>query len=255
MNKLLFSPTAWAKFRYIRDCGKTEVSLFGITPPDRLLYVEDVALVRQRNTAMTTAMDDDAVNEYFEAQVAAGRQPAQFARIWLHTHPGMGVTPSGTDEETFRQAFGTASWAIMVILNTDDQTYARLQFNVGPGGSCPLTVAVDYDHPFPAADFAAWRAEYKALVEVAPLHAGVRSLADWFRQDSGVALPARVTAHEEKRRPAAFQAREEEQIPEVQLWDPAWLDDVPGWQEADWHEADWHEDASFEFNPYEKYEK
>ena len=64
-----------------------------------------------------------------------------------------------TDEETFARVFGRSDWAVMFILARGGQSYARLRFNVGPGGSLMLPVEVDYRRPFPASDQAAWSEE------------------------------------------------------------------------------------------------
>jgi hypothetical protein len=57
----------------------------------------------------------------------------------------------------------------MFILAREGQTYARLQFNVGPRAAQELLVEVDFTHPFAAADHAAWSEEYLANVtELAP---------------------------------------------------------------------------------------
>ena len=44
---LRLSPTAWAKLLYLRDASDSEVGGFGISAADDLLYIDDVALVRQ----------------------------------------------------------------------------------------------------------------------------------------------------------------------------------------------------------------
>lgn len=161
---LRFSPTAWAKLLYFRDRGDTEIGGFGITPVDDLLYVEDFKTVTQGVSVVTVAFDDQAVADFFDSQVDAGRQPMQFARIWCHTHPGNSPQPSGTDEETFHRVFNGCQHAIMFILAQDGKTYCRLRFNVGPGGSMILPVEVDYSKPFVASDVAAWEAEYRANI-------------------------------------------------------------------------------------------
>ena len=61
--------------------------------------------------------------------------------------------------------FGHTDWAIMFILARGGQTYARLEFHVGPGGSLLLPVEVDFTRPFPAANQAAWWEEYHACVQ------------------------------------------------------------------------------------------
>ena len=103
---LRFTPTAWAKLLFFRDCGDTEVGGFGITAKDNLLLVEDFATVRQKVGVVSVSFDDEAVADFFERQVDLGRKPEQFARIWLHTHPGDSPQPSMVDEETFDRVFG-----------------------------------------------------------------------------------------------------------------------------------------------------
>lgn len=161
---LRFSPTAWAKLLFLRDYGETEVGGFGIAPKDDLLFVEDIQLVKQTCSWAHVAFDDESVADYFEDQVDQGRQPEQFARLWLHTHPGDCPRPSSTDEETFERVFGRADWAVMFILACGGQTYARLRFNVGPGGAAEIPVEVDYSRPFTGCDSDAWEQAYLANV-------------------------------------------------------------------------------------------
>ena len=85
---LRFSPTAWAKLLFFRDRGDCEIGGFGITVADDLLRIEEFFTVHQDVTMASIAFDDQAVADFFEAQVDAGRRPEQFGRIWLHTHPG-----------------------------------------------------------------------------------------------------------------------------------------------------------------------
>jgi len=117
-------------------------------------------LVKQVCTSVTVKFADESVADFFDEQVDLGRQPHECGRIWVHTHPGSSPTPSGTDEETFARCFGQSDWAVMFILAQGGQTYARLRFNVGPGGSLEIPVQVDFTQPFPAADLEAWDREY-----------------------------------------------------------------------------------------------
>jgi proteasome lid subunit RPN8/RPN11 len=162
---LRFSPTAWAKLLYMRDRGPTEVGGFGISAADDLFFVTDLQMVRQRTTSVTVAFDDEAVADFFDRQVDAGRSPAQFARLWIHTHPGTSAQPSVTDEQTFERVFGGAEWAVMFILARGGNTFARLRFNVGPGGSLAIPVETDFSLPFAGSDHTAWEEEYAANVE------------------------------------------------------------------------------------------
>ena len=165
LPNLRFTPYAWSKLLYLRDLGETEVGGFGLSAADDLLLVVDVVLVRQSCTAVTVRFDDDAVADFFDDQVDQGLNPARFARIWIHTHPGMSAEPSSRDEETFNRCFGKADWALMFILACGGQTYARLRFNVGPGSEVLLPVEVDFNPPFPGADWQAWDEEYSCCVQ------------------------------------------------------------------------------------------
>jgi len=145
---LRFSPTAWAKLLYFRDKSANEVGGFGITKPDDLLSVEDFVTVEQNVSSVTVHFIDESVGQFFDQQVDLGRKPEQFARVWLHTHPGNSPEPSITDEETFKRVFGNCQWSVMAIVAQDNSTYARLSFNTGPGGDILIPTAVDYGVDF-----------------------------------------------------------------------------------------------------------
>lgn len=172
-----FSPTAWAKLLLLRDAGSTEIGGFGLATADDLLRVEDIILVGQLCTATHVEFDDESVADYFDAQVDAGRRPEEFARIWVHTHPGASAEPSRTDEVTFAQAFGSADWAVMFILSRCGQAYARLRYNLGPGLDHTLTVEVDFRRSFAGSEAQQWLAEYERCVRAElPLPARVANL-------------------------------------------------------------------------------
>jgi proteasome lid subunit RPN8/RPN11 len=161
---LRFSPTAWAKLLFFRDRSDNEVGGFGITPADDLLYVQDIALVKQHVTTISVSFDDESVATLFETQVDLGRRPEQFARIWVHTHPGASPQPSGTDEATFARVFGFCQWAVMFVLAQAGKTYARLRFTVGPGGQILIPMEVDFTGSFGPSEPDTWEAEYAANV-------------------------------------------------------------------------------------------
>lgn len=158
---LRFTPTAWAKLQFLCHAGETEIGGFGVTNAEDLLFVESFETVKQIACPASVEFDDEAVAEFFDNQVDAGRRPEQFARIWCHTHPGDCPHPSSVDEETFARVFGRCDWAVMFILARGGATYARLRFNVGPGGNLLIPVQVDYGQPFAGTDFAVWQEEYE----------------------------------------------------------------------------------------------
>ena len=163
--KLRFSPTAWAKLLCLRDLGPTEVGGFGITDASDLLNVRDIAIVPQRCNEVFVAFDDTAVAEFFDDQIDQGRQPEQFARIWIHTHPGNSAQPSSVDVETFDRVFGRCDWAVMFILARGGQTFAQLYWRSGGPASIPLEVEIDFTQPFEGSDAEAWETEYLHCVE------------------------------------------------------------------------------------------
>ena len=165
MAALRFSPTAWAKLLYFRDRQRTEIGGFGILSESDLLYVDEFVTVRQNVTMASVVFEDDAVADYFDDQVDAGRRPEQFARIWLHTHPGNSPQPSATDEETFHRVFGKCDWAVLFVLARGGKSYARLRFNVGPSGQILVPVEVDCSRPFGPSNLEAWESEYKANIK------------------------------------------------------------------------------------------
>ena len=162
---LRFTPYAWAKLLFLRDAGQTEVGGFAISAPQDCLLIEDVRLVRQNCTRVSVEFADEAVADFFDEQVDLGRRPEQFARMWVHTHPGDSPHPTRVDEETFARAFGRADWAVMFILARGGPTYARLQFGCGPGASLRIPVHLEYAAPFPASDRQLWQQEYAACVQ------------------------------------------------------------------------------------------
>lgn len=141
---LVFSPLAWLKFQFLCHVGPTEVGAFAISDPSDPLYITNLVTVLQETTMASVHFDDKAIADYFDHCVDQGLKPAQFARLWLHSHPGSSAAPSGTDEETFRRVFGSSDWAVMAILSREGRSYARLQVNAGPGASCRLRWRVDW---------------------------------------------------------------------------------------------------------------
>ena len=130
------------------------------------MLVRDFVTVKQDAGLCHVDFDDEAVANYFEDQVDAGRQPNQFARIWLHTHPGMVASPSRTDEDTFANVFGNCDWSVMFILGDQNKTYASLQIKA-TNSQMPLSVEIDYNTLFPGVDIDAWELEYDTNIRPA----------------------------------------------------------------------------------------
>jgi proteasome lid subunit RPN8/RPN11 len=146
------------------DQGTTEIGAFGIGREEDPLFIDDVVLVRQSCTAVTVKFDDAAVADFFDQQIDLGRKPEQFARVWLHSHPGSSAQPSLTDEKTFDRVFGHCDWALMGIVARGGESYARLRFNLGPMADLVIRMDVEWSEPFASSDQPGWLAEYKAAV-------------------------------------------------------------------------------------------
>lgn len=172
LPRLRFTPWSWAKLLHLRDAGPTEIGGFGLTKTADPTLITDICLVKQRCNPLHVAFQDEAVADFFDEQVDNGLRPDQFARIWIHTHPGTSPQPSGTDEETFARVFGSCDWAVMFIIARGGATYARLRFNAGPGGEIEITSEVDFTAQFPAADRYAWQMDYALCVSVEVSHSG-----------------------------------------------------------------------------------
>ena len=135
-----------------------------MTPANDLLYVQDFVTVKQQVSCVSIDFNDGAVGDFFEDQVDQGRRPEQFARLWIHTHPGDSAQPSGVDEATLERVFGQCDWSVMFIMARNGDTYARISFNVGPGGQVLIPTDVDFSKSFPASDQQQWDQEYEAHV-------------------------------------------------------------------------------------------
>ncbi len=217
---LRFSPTAWAKLLYFRDKGNTEISGFGITDPNDLLYVKDFVTIKQDTTIVTISLDDEAIADFFEDQVDIGRKPEQFFRIWCHTHPGESPVPSETDEETFRRVFGNCDWALMFVLAQGGKTYARLRFNVGPGGQIMILVQIDYLSPFGPSNQNDWEKEYqKNIHAVSWTHGTVKDQGVVTEYDlEDYALPSDILEQIEDMEPEERQYVLDELAVRPDLW-------------------------------------
>ncbi len=188
---LVFTPASWAKLVYLRDAGPTEIAAMGLSSLADPLRVEDLLVVKQSADWADVAFDDTAIAELFDQQVDAGRHPAEFGRIWLHTHPGSSAQPSAVDEETFERVFGGCDWSVMFILAKRDRSYARLQIGTNPKCQVRLGVEIDWQCEFAAADHGAWQAEYDASVRlpVRERHTPKRVSSDWDDFDAWVWEP------------------------------------------------------------------
>jgi len=153
-HSLMLSPLAFLKLSYYCHAADTEVGGFGISEVTDPLLVQDMVLIKQCSTIVTTELDDEAVADHIEQQALLGIPPNRCGRIWIHTHPGSSAAPSMTDEMTFERCFSGCDWSVMAILAKGGESYARLQINTGPGAQVRVPIEVDW------AAWPKWAAEH-----------------------------------------------------------------------------------------------
>jgi proteasome lid subunit RPN8/RPN11 len=164
MTILKFTPYAWAKLIYMRDRGPTEVAGYGISSIKEPLLVTDFVLVKQESSAATFSFDDKGLADYFDDMIDENLQPAEFMRIWIHTHPGNSASPSGTDETTFAEKFNDSDWAIMFILARGGDNTTALKYKT-PECRVTLKSEVDFHEGFGESREEEWEKEYMDCVE------------------------------------------------------------------------------------------
>lgn len=164
-DTLRFTPYAYAKLLWMRNRGDTEIAGYCVTGTKDPLFVTDFKLVKQRCTSVSFDLDPEDGAEFMEQMVDEGWMPWQFQRILVHSHPGNSPQPSGTDEKNFVAAFSRPDWAIMLIIAENGETYCRLKFNIGPGGTQMLKIEVDFSKQFPPSDHGVWEKEYEDKVK------------------------------------------------------------------------------------------
>jgi len=165
MTMLRFTPEAYLHWQFLCHNGPTEASAFGITDKDDSLLVRSLWVPKQECTVAFTSIDDDSMIDFYEWADDNG----QVGRVWLHTHPSMSATPSGTDEETFKEKFGECNIAVMGILSRTNDSSARVKYKVGGGNSFEIPIKVLWSE-FPdqilnlAEKMKVWKDEYAAKV-------------------------------------------------------------------------------------------
>lgn len=225
--KIRFSLKAWAKLNYLMHKGDTEVGGFGILSQRKdELEVIDFVLVPQESTSASVNFDDDGYEDYIESMSALGMSPDRFMRVWIHTHPGNSASPSGTDERSWNETFGTMSWAIMFILARGGDTYCRLGMHTEFATmKASLDHEIDWTMEYPENGAQEeWDAEYKRCVKK-PTPAVYTSPMGFRGHEGGYSWRPKIGS---KRRAYNFKMHKD---PDVGLI-PAWMDDdqVDEWE-------------------------
>jgi hypothetical protein len=248
---LWMDPAPWTKYHYLCAKADTEVGFMCRTHPDDPLHIIDIVVVKQESTSVTVDFDDEGLEDYMMANIAAGRSPRDFFRVWAHTHPGDSPHPSGTDEKTNLECFSGADWNVMLILAKGGDTYARLTVR---SSSCTMSkiLRVTQNHnawKSAVMDTVAWDAELAAnLRRPAPSNyasSTITPAASWLDPEdkesihhiykngnTGVRTWMRAAHPDMKERFDATDANDCLTVPKPNFddnedWDPSWNHDQP----------------------------
>jgi proteasome lid subunit RPN8/RPN11 len=176
--RLVWDPIPWLKLQFLCHKGDTEVGGFAIVDKENWLRVIDFYTVRQKASVAFVDFNAEGVADFKEQCEDAGYDYDQYAKVWVHTHPGSSPTPSGVDEETFADPlwFGKMSWAVMAILAKGGATYARLRHipPIGPIVDRVIPMETSYEnlgatfYDYPDFNFRTaqeeWTNEYEANI-------------------------------------------------------------------------------------------
>lgn len=127
---LSMTPEAYLQWLWYAGNLKTEIFMFGMTPPDNPLLIDRLYIPKQEATSASVEVDSEDHQQFILRCVDEGLQPHQFTSIFLHTHPGrMGTSPSHTDWEEFNKFYSHIPHAVMGILNGEGEYTVVLRLN------------------------------------------------------------------------------------------------------------------------------
>lgn len=162
--KFKFTPYAWAKICYMRDVDRVEVAGYGESAEDDLATIIDFHMVEQDNAPATVSLRGDGIAGHLEGMFERGVPPERCGRIWIHTHPSNGVTPSSTDEKTFEELYDAAPWSVMLIVGTEGATSCRLKVMKPFPYIVECQTGLTWDYDFAGSDREDWAEEYERCV-------------------------------------------------------------------------------------------
>jgi hypothetical protein len=110
---------------------------------------------------------------------------------------------------------------VLFVVAQDNNTYARLRFNVGPGGQVLIPTEIDYGQDFSASDHEIWDTEYSENVkEIEWQTEQFKAIPDSGNHDlSDFALPYDFLDEFERMEPEERQFILDELSDRPDLWD------------------------------------
>ena len=107
---------------------KTEISLFGEIEimDNETILVKDVIMLPNEGTSVTTEIDNEILGDFWERMFIERKLPPRNFFCHIHTHPGFGVTPSGTDTGLIEREWSKFDFFLSGIFDGDDEWYWQL---------------------------------------------------------------------------------------------------------------------------------
>ncbi len=123
---VILTPKAFSQLFGYTFATELEVSLLGIVDRKGSVFsIREFFLVEQTGSSARTEMDPNAVGELVERLIAEGRlEDAKKIRCWAHSHPGMDVFWSHTDDATCRLL--AADWLVSVVVSDGFKIRSRI---------------------------------------------------------------------------------------------------------------------------------
>ena len=171
--KLIFPRLVYEKINHmVQKGGSHECSGLGVTRlVGNKIYVDDIIMVKQRNSGGTTDMEADAVAK----AMYHFRNHEGVMNFWWHSHADMGVFWSGTDSATINQ-IGQGGMCVAAVFNKKREVKAAVSCLIEtPFSETPVSLFLD-DIPvsaetqIPEEMKTAWDAEYDDSVEKKTYH-------------------------------------------------------------------------------------
>lgn len=142
------------------------------------LAITDLALVKQKVSFASFEFEVGGLDDHLHRMRDRGLDYWQCTVIYFHTHPAIGASPSGLDDDIFEKAFCNRGlpgccppWAGQFIRSRTGENHFMLAFNpeFGPQAKITCPVVIDPSIPIKSTDEAAWEEEFTALVSEKPI--------------------------------------------------------------------------------------
>jgi proteasome lid subunit RPN8/RPN11 len=115
-----------------------EISCLGSIRRDgNRFIIEEFYLLKQTGSNVSTELDQTAMAELMEKLLAEGKhEEARSIKCWAHSHPGMGVFWSGTDDQTCRLI--VSDYLVSVVVSDTFAIRCRIDM------AAPVPITIDH---------------------------------------------------------------------------------------------------------------